>query len=199
MLLSVGIKNAILVLLIILIAHFLIKSVLVDKNPKILQEFVTDPIKPDTSSIPYPFQNTKQDNICNNETQKNYQRDEQTRNELLEFVYGDDDKELNTYFQNDLVSRDVKDLEQKIATQGKTCLKPDDSRLPLSTTCDDKIQTLDFKPNNMPVKADCDLLQNKRDFMILKEYQDDNVMNSGLLYGGTLLANDGANLTYSSV
>ena len=214
MLLSTGIKNAILIVLIILILHFLIKNYLFDKKPRVVQSpsvhvsnvvdvitpqrqlgvvLVDDPQKPNTTKIPYPFDNKKQDHICDNETQKDY-----LKNELLDFVYGKEDSNINKFYADDPLSTPVKDLEERISKQNMSCLKPDDNRLPLSTTCDDKIQTLDFKAADMPIKADCDLLQDQKNSLILKEYEDDNDMNTGKLYGGTLLANDDFNVNYSS-
>ena len=47
----------------------------------------------------------------------------------------------------------------------------------LSTTCDANIKK-DNEEDNKKVKADCDLPQTKKDMSILKEYENENDMNT---------------------
>lgn len=197
--LAIGIKNSILVLLIILILHFLIKNTIFDKNgkaPKKVQQAPTDIKKVHIASVPTVDIMSSQPAKVQVETFKNEslsceasppRNTDLEKEELLKFVFGAEapdtsEDELKKYFKGDDVTSDV---EGELAKIKPTCppVKKDDMNLPLSTTCDPQIQRLNLLEEKS-VKGDCNLKQDKKDIMILKEYDDENSMSGGELYGG---------------
>lgn len=193
--LAIGIKNSILVLLIILILHFLIKNTIFDKNsknPKKPQAKSTDieqihiTAVPKVEIVPPKVETFKDDApSCAPAPPRNTDVEKE---ELLKFVFGAEapgtssEDELGKYFKGDDVTSDV---EGELAKRKPTCpvVKKDDMNLPLTTTCDPQIQRLNLLAEKS-VKADCNLKQDKKDVMILKEYDDENSMSGGQLYGG---------------
>lgn len=170
--LSSGIKNAILVLLIILILHVLIKNALMESSSVKKEPFVPlptlDPVlnKVAPAKVPEcPAPEKKDDDNA----------------ELLKYVYGDDadPNELGGFFKG--ITKDVeKELEAKLSCP---VFKSDDNSLPLSTTCDPKLQNMaSALAKEKEVKADCNLKQTL-DTMLLKEYTDESSMNGGALFG----------------
>ena len=144
--LNIGLKNAILFLLIILILHFLIKNILVDRKPET------------------PAQ------------QSYFEKFTEQRKKIMNFINSDEETELNKAFDQKLI---------KECTSESTCLprKSDEHILPLSTTCDAGIQEL--KPDDpMKLKADCQLPQDYKSFMVIKEYENEKGMNGGKLFDG---------------
>jgi hypothetical protein len=198
--LSTGIKNAILVLLIILILHVLIKNALFEsRNRDTKKENFTENQK-DTKKHIIPEivdqkQLDKEDVKPKEETQKEafttekakiclapFPTQENDEAELLKFVYGDDKEgdSIGQYFKGLDVTKDVKGkIDEKIACN---ILKTNDNSLPVSTTCDPGIQKINLDSSNKRVKADCDLNQSIP-LMMLKEYEDESSMNGGELYG----------------
>ena len=178
--LAIGIKNSILVLLIILILHFLIKNTLVDRASKLQKSAVKPPsketfkgnetVKEECNPAPAPPRNS-----------------EAEKEELLKYVFGDDNKkeddndDLRAFFGGNDVTRDV---QGELAKRQPECQAPkkDDNALPLSDTCDPGIMSIKDDAHK-PVSADCDLPQ-KMGVMLLKEYENENAMNGGKLYGG---------------
>lgn len=120
---------------------------------------------------------------------KKYQEDE-----LMRFVaMGDssESKSLDTYFKD--ISSDVKDKESCI--ESNVCkFKADNQQLPLSTTCDADVQKIPLG-DGKKIRANCDLNQDKKNIMILTEYEAENDMNGGKLFG-VLDAFDNYDLNY---
>ena len=205
--LSTGIKNAILVLLIILILHFLIKNALFEsrkmKKERFSQEQENEPSrkhiipeivdqkqvvqdqkldkKEDTKEVVQSkelFTESDDKKVCTSP----FPVQENDNDELLKFVYGDDkDGEgIASYFKGLDVTKDVKGkIDDKISCK---ILKTDDQSLPVSTTCDPGIQKINFDSSNKKVRADCDINQTIP-LLLLKEYEDESSMNGGELYG----------------
>ena len=179
---SLGIKNAILVLLIILILHVLIKNAIVnDDNRQRKQKreaFETAaPLDKAYEKLIDKSSDEPQIPACPAPEQKGSEEDE-----LLKYVYGDDKDttDIGTFFKGLDVTKDVeKNIQAKLACP---VLKSDDNSLPLSTTCDPKLQNMSASLADKDVKADCDLKQPLQT-MLLKEYNDENAMNGGALYG----------------
>jgi hypothetical protein len=188
--LSLGMKNAILFLLIVLILHVLIKNALIEKGklPKTIKEMYTEKVKE-------PEEIKKQDETKAKETKKEdpkakdepkdkeNSKESTTENfdtELLKYVYDDDNTDLAKYFKGMDVTKDItKDIEKKIeCTVLEELIKND---LPISTTCDPALKTAS-DANAKRIKADCDLKQTSG-FMTLKEYEEENMMNGGSIYG----------------
>lgn len=203
--LSMGIKNSILVLLIVLILHVLIKNAIVDKKLHSKEKFVED--KNDLKK-----QENKPDNKQDHKKEVKQEDDIETfvapvveekkdckkkpevtgdddKAELLKFVYGDDDSDLSNFFKGMDVTKDVKeDIAKKLSCP---VLKTDDNSLPLSTTCDPQLQKLRMEDMSKKVKYDCNLSQPIGN-MLLKEYEDENAMNGGALFGDLSAYDDDA-------
>lgn len=210
--LSIGLKNSILVILIILIIHFIIKNMILEKRgttaPIIDAEKTKAGYHPPYS--PEKFTNNKSvdgmgggsvnisenpQDMCINKTRnddallKKYQEDE-----LMRFVAMGDSNEsasLDNYFKD--ISSEVKDKESCL--ESNVCkFKADNQQLPLSSTCDADIQKLPLV-DGKKIRANCDLNQDKKNIMILTEYEAENDMNGGKLFG-VLDAFDNYDLNY---
>ena len=208
--LSIGLKNSILVILIILIIHFIIMNMILEKRgttapiidaektkagyhpPYSPEKFTNDKFTNNKGSV--NISENPQD-MCTNKTRtddallKKYQEDE-----LMRFVAMGDSKEsasLDNYFKD--ISSEVKDKESCI--ESNVCkFKADNQQLPLSTTCDADIQKLPLG-DGKKIRANCDLNQDKKNIMILTEYEDEKDMNGGKLFG-VLDAFDNYDLNY---
>ncbi len=209
--LSIGLKNSILVILIILIIHFIIKNMILDKNgssrPSIESENSKASYHPPYA--PEKFTNDRSNeritndkvlNISETEICKTKPRDDDAllkkyqEDEMMRFVaMGDssESKSLDTYFKD--ISSEVKDKESCI--ESNVCkFKADNQQLPLSTTCDADVQKLPLVEGKK-IRANCDLNQDKKNIMILTEYEDEKDMNGGKLFG-VLDAFDNYDLNY---
>jgi hypothetical protein len=180
--LAIGIKNSILVFLIVMILHFLIKNTLMDKVAKVPK---VPKVQQETFKVQSDIKVPEKTSACAPAPPKN---EEEEKEELLKYVFGDSGSGSNEgadglgdFFKGKDVTQD---LEGELAKRKPVCdtKKTDDQNLPLSTTCDPGIMSL--KPlDNMSVKADCDIKQ-KVPLMTLKEYDNESTMNGGKLYGG---------------
>ena len=198
--LSVGIKNSILVILIILIIHFIIKNMILERpsNKGVDAELKNAKAGYHPPYSPEKFTNiAEKEDICKSKPRdddallKKYQEDE-----LMRFVaMGDssESKSLDSFFKDNIVSSDVKDKQS--CTEMNVCkFKADNQQLPLSTTCDTNIQSLPLT-DNMKIHANCELNQDKKNIMILTEYENEKDMNGGKLFG-VLDAFDNYDLNY---
>lgn len=190
------IKNMILIVLIILIFHFYIKNCLLEKASftENLAGLMPDttPSKPlvDNSSDSYPFYHNLK------KCEKDVNMHSSKKAELLEYVFSDSDESLQKYFQDDAVSRPVKDLESSMKKdQFSSCKPRDDLELPLSTSCGNDFSTL---KNDKPEIDDCILNQKIKNGTLIKEYTDESSLNSGSLFDGTLQAYDGNLYDYAT-
>jgi len=217
--LSIGIKNSILVILIILILHVFLKNLVIEKggtkqekekftidsqtklNPFTDQSIENIPKYLDIAGVDrYGKPQTKED-VCRDISLKDSQLKDLEQEDMLEYVTKGDvsvnknlkkvdsiDDELDRYFKDNIVSENVADLADKFErcdSQNDICkFKADNHLLPLSTTCSTKISDLKTdKSLEKRVIADCNLPQDKKNIMILKEYENENSMNGGALYG----------------
>ena len=195
--LSLGLKNAILVLLIILILHVLIKNAIADRK---IKDASKEPFqnttlnKADLVSLEQnKVQPIKAPSCPNSVPIDNASKKEDDDSELLKYVYGDDKDttDISHYFKGMDITKDVqKEIDAKLSCKA---IKKDES-LPLSTTCDPQLQSLQADENLKKVRFDCDLKQNISN-MMLSEYEGENAMNGGELYGN-LSAYDGFGLNY---
>lgn len=179
--LSLGIKNAILVLLIILILHVLIKNTLIEANARKPKDTFTETIFDKKQSMPFLL-----DPVANKVPPTKIpdcpapEKKEDDNSELLKYVYGDDadSSDIGSYFKG--ITKEIEsELNAKL-----TCpvLKSDDNILPLSTTCDPKLQNMAASLAKKDIEADCGLKQTL-DTMLLTEYKDESSMNGGALFG----------------
>lgn len=191
---SMGLKNSILVLLIILILHFLIKNAIMDKRSRDAprertkkEHFIApvgkhddDPKANLLAPIPDPKEGKVNIPECPPPPKKLSKDDAK---ELMEFVYGSEDadgEDIAQYFKGFDVTHEVKaEMADKMSCP---IMKTDDNSLPVSTTCDPGLQKISVDDMTKKVKADCNLHQNIPN-MMLKEYEDESSMNGGKLYG----------------
>jgi hypothetical protein len=189
--LALVIKNTILVILIILIVHFMVKNVLLEKSStqgvplgkkemhpllESKKEKVTGILK--IESEPSPIDNPE--SILENKAGKPSSDTvskvsgglDKAKEELLKFI-DDDDENLEEYFNK---SQDLAPVpvDQRNA-------KSVDQPLPLNTTCDQGVQNVSRV--DKPIKANCNFAQDKN-VLILNEYDNESTMNGGSLFGG---------------
>jgi hypothetical protein len=176
--LSIGIKNAILIILIILIIHFAIKQIIMTKEdraeitPEKKEKFTAD-------ILPYATQasNTQEPKCMPQSPNDNL---ESEKDNLLKFVFGDNvpkgSKGLDDFFKD--YSNQISQCDKPYEVCNNK--KSDDHTVPLQSTCDPKIQELPLTPEFAKAKEVCNT---KRDLMILNEYKNENPMNGGALYG----------------
>jgi hypothetical protein len=182
--LAIVIKNTILVILIILIGHFMVKNFLLDKKnslPVYKQEPNKElggalvPIKNELAPSPIvPENETPLAKPSSDPVSLVQGGLDKAKEELLKFIDGEGDDDIEGYFGNDTV----------LGTQPTDNCKPktQDTNFPLSTTCNPDIQSL---PNtDKDVKANCNLNQIKKNVMLINEYDGESTMNGGALYGG---------------
>lgn len=180
--LSIGIKNAILVILIILIIHFLMKNVILERSAKKPSEPFTNTKKDPADPLFPPVM--KKPEVCKQVRFGDVQKKRTEEEAMRRYVdMGDDDTNLDKFFKDNIVSTEVKELEKSLSDGNNVCkFKADNQQLPVSSTCDANVQVLS-DPKKV-VKADCDLPQEKKNIMILKEYEDENDMNGGACSDG---------------
>jgi hypothetical protein len=184
---ALAIKNTILVVLIILIVHFMVKNVLLEKPLlKPVQPVPSVPSVPVPALEPVPSLTvSKTGDIPPSKpssdevpTTKQQGGLDKAKEELLKFVSDDDDEDLDKYFTKCTTSTPM-------SSDNATCKSnvPRDPPFPLSTTCDPAIQKL---PSSAPQSTLCGkkTTDTKKKVMILQEYDNENSMNGGDLYGG---------------
>ncbi len=187
---STVIKNTILVIMIILIGHFVVKNMLVERGSVAIKtipqsgEISKEPVKDITVSIPLSKDtqtkpNMNDDKVISKPSSAPVEMVtgglDKAKEELLKFI--NDDDELEKFYENEKVQPFVPTDNCKSKEQTQSLL--------LSTTCDPAIQDLKYsEPPQMDVTANCNITQDKRNLMILKEYDNENMMNGGSLYGG---------------
>lgn len=196
--LSIGIKNSILVLLIVLILHFLLKNLILERKPSVPQE-TAKRLEPYQNKDPTDTRQISKEEACRNVRLDDVQKKKLEQEEMMRYVaMGDEseDKTLDKYFRDNIVSDEVKDLEKSLQENTACKYKEDDKHLPVTTTCNAEVQSLAVA-NNMKVRADCNLKQDKKNIMILTEYEDEKDMNGGALFGG-LSAFDGFDVNYQT-
>ena len=216
--LSMGLKNGILALLIILILHVLIKNAIIDKKMYIKKLSSTLNNEPEgvhnttlkTSKHIEELKETFKSPIIEQENSTFNKKecaaalkiDEETmraadnESDLLKFVYGDeaDTQEISKFFIGKDVTMDVK---QEIDEVKKCNLRTTyDQSLPLSTTCDPNLQKETSQKNaDKTISQNCGLNQNISNMMLLNIYENEDAMNGGPIYGG-LSAYDSGNINY---
>jgi hypothetical protein len=194
---STIIKNTILVVLIILIGHFMIQNILVDKKPLIGQQTTykqaSRDIKKDHSSLldmntlvdGKDFEAKVNQPVVGTERSVGLPSSQivsdvnggldKAKQELLKFV-DDEDDNMETFF-----SQQTPTLKLEAVPSDNCKLKTQDSMLPLATTCDPLVA--DLKQSINP-KTNSSVAYDKKGLMILKEYENESTMNGGSLYGG---------------
>ena len=188
--LSIGIKNSILVILIVLIIHFILKNIILERSPKIPKEpfLVSAPLKSHDIEVSEKCDvKPREDDTMIKKLQEE---------ELMRFVaMGDDSdsKSLDNFFRDNIVTSGV----QEPSCDKDVCrFKADNQQLPLSTTCNSDVQKLQDSDAKR-IKGECNLTQDKKNVMILTEYENENDMNGGKLFG-VLDAFDSYDMNYQA-
>lgn len=181
---ALAIKNTVLFVLILLILHFVVKNVLLEKSfPRasstqavkssdIGSTTTTNIVNPKTEETPTEVPSGVPSSDIVNKVQGGLDK---AKEELLKFIDDDedDDKDLNSYFINKSSTATTKpcDYNDKIG----------DQPLPLNTTCDSQIQKL-----SMAKESHLDLSPKKdvKTLKFVKEYDNESTMNGGQLFGG---------------
>lgn len=179
---GIGIKNSLLVLVIILIVHFYIKTKMLDKNIKNEKSVVEEKKTLEKFSLE-----------CK-PREKEVKKDSDDKAELFKYVFGDSTinlthEDMDKYFSGEDISKDVKELKKNCPEPEKRITK---DYLELES-CGPKLDKPSFDYEK-EMKSKCDIVQNKN-VLILSEYEKENSMNGGLLYGG-LDAYDTSGLNY---
>lgn len=183
--LALAIKNTILFILIILIVHFMVKNVLLEKP----QSKPVQPVPSGSASEPVstvviskkadadiPPSKPSSDEVPRTKQQGGLDK---AKEELLKFV-SDDDEDLDKFFTKCTTTKSTS--SDNAICKSRATHPP----FPLSTTCDPAIQKL---PEATPQATLCakkttNTQESKKKVMILQEYDNENSMNGGDLYGG---------------
>lgn len=191
--LSIGIKNAILFVLVLLIFHFIIKNILLDKETtKTYSKKVQNVIITQESDIakrvetilePYTTQVTSSHLIDSSSTPKCLPSTEADLNKekenLLKFVFGDQlteggtSKDLDKFFED-------KPSNDSLQCNYDKCKPKDDNHIPLKSSC-----TMDYQaPPSTDMAIKDKICNTKKNLMIVNEYKDEKPENGGMLFGG---------------
>lgn len=192
--LSTGLKNSILILLIILIFHFLIKNVLLANK-----ETYQSPPQPSTSMNTMP-EKEKGGNDTNVPVvaAATAATTVSSKKETYDSWFGTDntnttsDDILDSFFKSDV------DMKAEAEAAAKCPLPPKNGDLPMSTTCDIDIVKLPADFDRKEIRANCNIVQDKKNVMILNEYENENGMNGGKLFMN-LDAYDGFDSSYAMI
>lgn len=204
--LGIGISNALMFIVIILIFHFVIKNMIIDrentttyaqsiKSTVVTQESsgsaaitalpigVKELFQATCPDFPKPPEfnedSTKSKCLPNNDSASS------EKDDLMKFVFGDgpakrDSADLDVYFKN----------EPSCDKPYKECALKDDNHTPLPSSC-----SIDF---NLPANTDMkkkDICNNKKQLMVVNEYENEKPENGGTLFGG-ISAFDGYDLSF---
>jgi hypothetical protein len=191
---AIVIKNTILVILIILIGHFMVKNYLLDKHVKSSINSLTKqatvlatkpntyvggplvPIKTELALAPIVPENETPIAKPSSDAMGTIQGGlDKAKEELLKFIDDDDEEDnVDRYFSKDTT------LPQQPTDNCK--VKVDDKMLPLSSTCDQTIQSM--PRNDMVAKTNTTTHSPQKNVVFLKEYENESTMNGGELFGG---------------
>lgn len=171
--LSTGIKNSILIVLIILILHFFIKNVLLSKREDFSAPAPQCPKKTDESAV----------KPANERTEAVEEKD------VYAAWFGGEAKtvapssdaalteDLDKFFTGEI------DIKKEIEEATKCVVPSQDPMLPQSSTCDPNLDKLPAEyAIKKDVRANCNIVQDKKGIMILNEYENENIMNGGALF-----------------
>lgn len=187
---AIILKNTILVILIILIGHFMVKNYLLDRHVKSSIKSLAKETKPNTdvggALVPIKTELALSPIVPENETPIAKPSSDamgtiqggldKAKEELLKFIDDDEEDNVDRYFSKDTT------LPPQPTDNCK--VKVDDSLLPLSSTCDQAIQSM--PRNDMVAKTNTTTTTHspQKNVVFLKEYENESTMNGGELFGG---------------
>jgi hypothetical protein len=186
--LSTGIKNSILILLIILIFHFLIKNMMLShKNESFAQPSSAD-IKcktPEVKKLDVPS-SAESDSLAQSlpANVSDKVSDKASTADVYNSWFGEDnlaggsssDADLDKFFEGEM------DIKAEAVKAAQCPIPVKSPELPLSSTCDVNFEKLPADVVSKRVKANCNLPQDKKRQMVLAEYENENTMNGGKLF-----------------
>lgn len=170
---STGLKNFILILIIILIFHVLIKKALLSRR----EGFVCAVDKTDATSSPGAIAPPKP-------TEEKTATAPKSTKDIYDMWFGEAGggpaaSSLDGFFKEDL------DMSKEAAEAAK-CTVSDmgggDMAMPMSTTCDPVFDKNLAEATAKNIKANCNLPQDKKGMMVLTEYENENPMSGGKLF-----------------
>jgi len=179
--LAIGIKNAILIILIILIIHFAIMNIMSNRvTPQKVQDKSQD--KSQDKALDKvqekALEQFEESTIKCSPVQNPSANLESEKENLLKFVFGDnipkDGSGLDKFFKD--YSNEIEKCDKPYEQCSK---KSDDHSVPLATTCNPNIQELSSELDNLKKLPVCNT---KKDLMILNQYDNENQMNGGVIY-----------------
>lgn len=189
--LALVIKNTILVILIILIGHFMVKNILLEKTTP------TKPnAKPDAKPADKPeakLESKPQDASApidsivskpSNDVQPVQGGLDKAKEELLKFIDDDndnDDDNLDDYFTKTTTDGTLPAPLTPFNT------KMGENPLPLNTTCDQTVQQLPAAstiPAIPAIPATINTINTTKSLAVVNEYENESTMNGGQLFGG---------------
>lgn len=187
---STGIKNSILILLIIFIFHFFIKNVLLTKaetfvswvDKKTSGECIKDVLADDKKNAKSQGGAEPNVEVLVDKPAVPKANEEEAAN-VYDAWFGSDptnnpDADLDRYFAGEI------DIAKEVEEATKCPIPVKDMSLPLSSTCDVNFDKLPADLTYKSVKANCNIVQDKKNAMMLNEYEDETDMNGGKLYMG---------------
>lgn len=198
--LSVAIKNIILVTLIVLIIHFLLKNFALNTSvtpsttsPSTAPLSVSKQCGVDSNDIPKGFYIEKFDPLEVAQAPSTQAPQAILPSKVSQLVDTDDGHSaFEAYFKE----------PSPIKVDNESCkvLKDHDDDLRPNALCGVKMKADEFEDSKKDIKADCDLKQDKKVFMLTTEYEKENTMNGGNVMGeeGELGAFDAFDLYYES-
>lgn len=182
------VKNTILVILIILIGHFMVKNMLIDKSTQSPIKHSVSVTSPNTdvggSLAPIKSQLAPSPLVPENETpiakpasdavSKVHGGLDKAKEELLKFI-DDEEDDVEKFFSKETTLAPTATDNCKVKSQENT--------YPLSTTCDPSIHNLPRTNKTLKGTTTC-LEQDKKSILLLNEYENESTMNGGQLFGG---------------
>lgn len=176
--LSTGIKNSILILLIILIFHFLLKNMLLPYKHESFHQPQQHKCPPEPQKLNVPSAAETDDKTSVPATV--LEPEKQTKSDIYNSWFGEDmsdpDSNLDKFFEGEL------DIKAEASKAAKCPIPVKSPELPLSSTCDVNFEKLPVDVVSKRVKANCNLPQDKKRQMVLAEYEDESTMNGGKLF-----------------
>lgn len=190
--LSTGIKNSILILLIVLIFHFLIKNFLLNTNTNSLKKeyFSENDIEENCkteNTIKIPEAVNAVDDIIHEqiistpETTCNFEKEGMSKNDIFASWFENENKQQNNDAELDKYFAGELDMSKELEKAAKCPLPIRDTELPQTSTCDLKTETIPIDVFHKNIKTSTPN-QNSKMGMMLKEYENENIMNGGKLF-----------------
>jgi len=175
--LSTGIKNSILIVLIILILHFLIKNVLLTKKEPFDSKCTTNTFKPEggvgsvkVAEVPKPVEKEKEKDGSKDVYDSWFGGGSDSA------AGGGGDTDIDKYFAGEI------DIKKEIEEATKCTVLVQDPHLPKSSTCDPNFNKIPDDLFKKEVKANCNIIQDKKNILILNEYENESNLNGGKLF-----------------